>query len=248
MAAEYAFGIDPDRMVAVTVDVMRKYLRGDLTIPLVAALKGHQVARLILNVMDGRDVDMEDLWIPCFTVSANLTRAKMHVHTTGSVLRGILASSRAPGMYPPIVLNGDLHVDGGIVNNVPADVMKDFSKGARVIAINVSPQVDPTMIADYGLGVSGWRVLWDRLNRFAKKRLDVPTLPTILMRTITFGGGPRDPAVLGPADLYLCPPLEAFKLNEFHRGAEMAAVAHEFARSRAGAWQASYHETTVAVS
>lgn len=236
MAAEYSFGISPAEMVRVTVDVMRKYLRGDVTIPIVAFLKGDQVARLILDVMDGRDVDMEDLWIPCFTVSANLTRAKTHVHTTGSVLRSILASSRAPGMYPPIVLNGDLHVDGGIVDNVPAGVMKEFSKGARVVAINVSPQVDPTMIADYGLGVSGWRVLWNLVNRFAKKPFEVPTLPSILMRTITFGGGRPDANVLGPADLYVCPPLERFKINEFHRGAEMAEVTYAFARPLVTSW------------
>jgi CRP-like cAMP-binding protein/predicted acylesterase/phospholipase RssA len=244
MAAEYAFGLNPDQMLEVTVDVMRTYLRGDLTIPLVAFLKGDQVASLILAVMGGQDVDMEDLWLPCFTISANLTRAKMHVHTTGSVLKSILASGRAPGMYPPVVLNGDLHVDGGIVNNVPADVMKELSKGARVIAINVSPQVDPTMIADYGLGVSGWSVLWGRLNRFAKKRLEVPTLPSILMRTITFGGGSRATG-LGAADLYLCPPLETFKINEFHRGPEMADVAYAFALPRVTAWQAEYQKMLV---
>ena len=245
LAAEYAFGFPPQQIVDVTVGVMRKYLRGDLTIPLVAFLKGDQLARLILAVMGGHDAEMEDLWIPCFTVSANLTRARMHVHTTGSVLRSILASSRAPGMFPPIVLNGDLHVDGGIINNVPVDVMKEQSGGARVVAINVSPQVDPTMIADYGLGVSGWRVLWDRLNRFAKSRLDVPTLPTILMRTITFGGGPPDASVLGPADLYLCPPLETFKINEFHRGGEMAVVTYDFTLPLATAWQARYQQSVV---
>jgi predicted acylesterase/phospholipase RssA len=245
MAAEYAFGIGAQEMVDVTVDVMRKYLRGDITLPVVSILKGDQVARLILNVMGGRDMDMEDLWIPCFAVSANLTRAKMHVHTTGSVLRSILASSRAPGMYPPIVQNGELHVDGGIVNNVPADVMKEFSKGARVIAINVSPEHDPTMLADYGLGVSGWRVLWGRLNRFAKQRLDVPTLASILMRTITFGGGPPDAPMLSPTDLYLCPPLETFKITEYHRGAEMAAIAYDFALARVPAWRTEYQASTV---
>ncbi len=245
MAAEYAHGFDADGMLKVTVGVMRRYLRGDLTIPLVAFLKGDQVARRILAVMGDRDVDLEDLWLPCFCVSANLTRAKMHVHTSGSVLRSILASARAPGMYPPMVVNGDLHVDGGIVNNVPADVMKELSKGARVIAVNVSPQVDPTMIADYGLGVSGWRVLWDRLNPFSKKRLAVPTLPSILMRTITFGGGSRVATGLGPADLYLCPPLETFKINDFHRGGEMADVAYDFALPRLTAWQAEYQKMVV---
>jgi NTE family protein/lysophospholipid hydrolase len=245
MAAEYAYGINAEGMLETTVDVMRKYLRGDITIPMVAFLKGDQVARLILAVMGNCDCDLEDLWIPCFSVSANLTRGAMHVHTTGSTLKSILASSRAPGMYPPVVVNGDLHVDGGIVNNVPSDVMKEFSKGARVIAINVSPQVDPTMIADYGLGVSGWRLLWDRLNPFAKDRLAVPTLPSLLMRTMTFGTGARGAPRLGPADLLLGPPLETFKINEFHRGPEMADVAYAYALPRVTAWKAEYEKTLV---
>lgn len=245
MAAEYAFGIDADGMLKTTVEVMRNYLRGDITVPLVAFLKGDQVARLILAVMGGRDIDMEDLWLPCFAVSANLTRAAMHVHTTGSVLKSILASSRAPGMYPPVVVNGDLHIDGGIVNNVPSDVMKDLSKGARVIAVNVSPQVDPTMIADYGLGVSGWRVLWERLNPFTKHRLVVPTLPSLLMRTMTFGTSARVASGLGPVDLHLSPPLETFKINEFHRGPEMSELAYTYALPRVTAWQAEYQKTLV---
>ena len=119
MAVEYALGYDADKMVAVTCDVMRRCFRGELTIPVVAFLKGHRLHRVILAALDNAHVDMEDLWLPCFCVSANLTRSRMHVHSRGSVLTSILASSRAPGMYPPIVLNGDLLVDGGVVNNVP---------------------------------------------------------------------------------------------------------------------------------
>jgi hypothetical protein len=114
-----------------------------------------------------------------------------------------------------------------------------------VIAINVSPQDDPTMIADYGLGVSGWRVLLHRLNPFAKTSLAVPTLASILMRTMTFGGGPRIAPTMGSADLYLCPPLETFKINEFHRGPEMADVAYDFALPRLTAWQAEYEKMVV---
>jgi len=162
----------------------------------------------------------------------------MHVHTTGSVLMSILASSRAPGMYPPIVLNGDLLIDGGIVNNVPADVMRDLSNGARVIAVNVSPRVDETMTADYGFGISGWQVLLGRLNPFRKKKPATPNLLHILMRTVAFGAPSPLGTALGPADLDLSPPLEMFKINDFHRGPEIADTAYRFALPRVQAWKA----------
>lgn len=238
LAAEYAYGYGWQEMITITANVMRRCFRGELTMPMVAFLKGHQVARLILDVMDNHDVDIEDLWLPYFCVSANLTRAQMHVHTTGSVLMSILASSRAPGMYPPIVLNGDLLIDGGIVNNVPADVMRDLSNGARVIAVNVSPQVDETMTADYGFGISGWHVLLNRLNPFRKKRPAAPSLFHILMRTVAFGAPSPLGTGLGPEDLELSPPLETFKINDFHRGPEIAETAYRFALPRVKAWKA----------
>jgi predicted acylesterase/phospholipase RssA len=238
LAAEYAYGYDWEEMITITGNVMRQCFQGELTMPMVAILKGHQVARLILDVMGQHDLDIEDLWLPYFCVSTNLTRSQMHVHTTGSVLMSILASSRAPGMYPPIVLNGDLLIDGGIVNNVPADVMRDLSNGARVIAVNVSPRVDETMTADYGFGISGWQVLLGRLNPFRKKKPATPNLLHILMRTVAFGAPSPLGTALGPADLDLSPPLEMFKINDFHRGPEIADTAYRFALPRVQEWKA----------
>jgi len=158
-------------------------------------------------------------------------------------MRAVLASTRAPGVYPPIVLNGDLLVDGGIVNNVPVDVMKQFCKGGRVIAVDVSPVVDPTMTADYGFSVSGWGLLGNRLNPFSQRRARVLNMTSILMRAITFGDATRRGTELeAAADVYLKAPLETFKINDFKRGKEIAEATYAFALPRIRAWHGAVNQ------
>jgi predicted acylesterase/phospholipase RssA len=56
-----------------------------------------------------------------------------------NLAEAVLASSRAPGIFPPMVIEGELHVDGGLINNVPVDIMKPFSNHGFVIGVDVSP-------------------------------------------------------------------------------------------------------------
>ena len=59
--------------------------------------------------------------MPFLLRSANLNRSEMKVHTQGSLAKAIMATTRAPAIFPPIVYDGELRVDGGLLNNVPVD-------------------------------------------------------------------------------------------------------------------------------
>jgi NTE family protein len=80
---------------------------------------------------------IEDLWLPFFCVSCNLTKSVPIVHDRGELWKKIRASTSVPGIFPPVVLHGQLHLDGGIVNNLPVDLMKKFSS-----SINMSIAVE----------------------------------------------------------------------------------------------------------
>ena len=244
IGVQVAMGWTGDEIVTRMGKSILECFKGDFTIPIVSFLRGSQLARVILGYWSGKDINMEDLWVPFFTVSSNLTRACMQVSTRGSVLKSMLSSSRVPGMYPPVVWNGDLLVDGGFVNNVPIDVMKDFANGGRIIAVDVSPESDPAMTADYGMGVSGWSLLWGRLNPFAKQKVAVPGLASVLMRAIVLGDTSKKHAAL--ADLYLTPPLEQFKIGDFRRGDEVAAAAYRYALPVLAEWKAAHLTPTPA--
>lgn len=69
---------------------------------------------------------IEDLWIPFFCISTNLSRQCEYTHKTGEIWRAIRASSSLPAMVPPVVIDGELHLDGGLLNNLPVDVMRQM--------------------------------------------------------------------------------------------------------------------------
>ena len=80
-------------------------------------------------------IQIEDLWIPYFCISSNLANNSEVVHRSGTLWEKTRSSSSIPGVIPPMVLNGELHYDGGLLNNLPVDVMKQIvgTKG-KVVA------------------------------------------------------------------------------------------------------------------
>jgi lysophospholipid hydrolase len=204
---------------------------GDYTLPIVSFLSGRKISRAITSVAG--DLDIEDLWLPFFCVSASLTTAKMKVHTSGNAARSVIASSRAPGLFPPITWNGELLVDGGLVNMVPSDVMREFAGQGTVVSIDVSAPVRHEE-SDFGLWFSGWQALRRRLGLFSPSE-KTPGLVDLLMRTLEFG---RSPAarLSHLADAYLTLPLDNFRYRDFHRGQEIVEISYRFALEYFSKW------------
>lgn len=234
MAGGYAMGWSWEKLIRLVSAGGAAAFR-DLTIPLLSLLTGRKLARGLDPHF--QDLEIEDLRIPYFCISASLKHAVMNVHTRGSLLKAVLASSRAPGAFPPIYIENDLLVDGGLLNNVPVDVMKDLSNGGTVIAVDVSPTEEPLGVEDYGLALSGWRVLWQKISPFSVTKL--PTVFNVLMRIIAFSGVAGRDSAEQLSDLYLHPPLEQFKINDFKRGNEMAEAAYAFSRKPLQEWWAA---------
>ena len=59
-------------------------------------------------------------------------------------------------------------VDGGYVNNLPADVIKDKFGANTVIAVDVGAEISMTGAVDYGESLPGLKLLWQNLNPWAK--------------------------------------------------------------------------------
>jgi NTE family protein len=63
--------------------------------------------------------DLEDAEIPIEVVTTSLTDGRERWITRGPAVEAILASSAIPSMFPPVTIDGDVLIDGGVVNNVP---------------------------------------------------------------------------------------------------------------------------------
>jgi NTE family protein len=88
---------------------------------------------------------IEELPLPFAAVATDLNWGTRIVLDKGSVARAVHASSAIPGVFEPVLLDGKLLVDGGVVDNIPIDVAR--AKGADlVVAVDISQDVGNTRI------------------------------------------------------------------------------------------------------
>ncbi len=228
LAAEYALGWSLKRITEETGGNLSRFLF-DYTLPLTSLFAGRRLA-LGLKGLFG-DVHVEDMWLPFFCVSSNLTRARQKVHEQGLLWPAIQASNSAPGILPPVVMEGDLHVDGALLNNLPVDVMDRMCNGS-VIAVDVSPAVDLQEIAPYGNGLSGWRLLWHKLNPFMSP-LDMPGIQSILRRSGELASiSNQQMQIKQHADLYLRMPIDDFPQDNYKAVEDIVRTGYDYARER----------------
>lgn len=203
----------------------------DYTLPLVSLIAGRRFARLLKAAFG--ELRIEDLWLPYFCVSTNLTQATMMVHRRGLVRHGTRASGGLPGLLPPFICDGDVLIDGAWVNNLPMDIMRQLCGQGMVIAVDVSPPIDMAEIPEYGESLSGWRVFWHTLNPLAPP-LQLPNIVELTQRAAEIGGiyGHKKLLDLELADLYLRPPVEHYDLLGFDLLDEIAGLAYEYARDQ----------------
>ena len=107
-------------------------------------------------------------------------------------------------MLPPVPEGGDLLADGGVLNNLPIDVMRKLNPGGPVIAVDVLPPNGPRAKVDFGLGISGWQLALSRVLPW-RRSMPVPTLTGTIMRSMFVGSDGARAEMLrdGLADLYL---------------------------------------------
>jgi predicted acylesterase/phospholipase RssA/CRP-like cAMP-binding protein len=211
----------------------------DPTLPVVALLAGRRIRAKLERVFG--DIAIEDLALPYLCVSTNLSRAAQAVHNRGPLVRAIRASIALPGVLPPVSVGEDLHVDGGLVNNLPIDVMAAKPEIGAVLAVDVSAEVEMRAPAGRELDVSGWRVLWERMHP-GTARSEVPSIMSLLTRSALVASvyWTRERHTAEAASLYLRIPTADMRLLAFDRIDEIAARGYEAARDPIRDWASAH--------
>jgi predicted acylesterase/phospholipase RssA/CRP-like cAMP-binding protein len=231
IAGGVALDLDDDLMIALAERSFHHLL--DYTVPVVALLKGERISKNIDANFGGWDI--EDLWLPYYCVSTNLTRSRLEVHRRGSAAQAIRASVAIPGVLPPVPVDGDLLVDGGVLNNMPAEMMRLDSTIGTVIAVDVAPQQGPRARTDFGTSVSGFRALRSTVRRAPS---EYPSVSSVLLRSMLTGAVHNQERTLrdGVVDLLLQMHLPGVGLLEFERVHEVAAVGFTDSIGRISEW------------
>jgi lysophospholipid hydrolase len=144
-----------------------------------------------------------------------LQKQKEVIHTKGLLWKYVRASMSLTGYLPPIAEDGQLLVDGGYMNAVPADVMR-YKMGARVvIAVDVAGELERDHYM-WGNHVSGWWVLWNSLNPFSKT-VKVPSMGDISDMLIWVSSDKHRRSSEHFCDLFLVPPVGDYGTLEYDK-------------------------------
>uniref|UniRef100_A0A8D0CXS3 lysophospholipase n=1 Tax=Sander lucioperca TaxID=283035 RepID=A0A8D0CXS3_SANLU len=212
--------------------VFKKVL--DLTYPITSMFSGASFNSSLSNVFKSKQI--EDLRIPYFNITTDITASAMRVHTDGSLWRYVRASMSLSGYLPPLCdpKDGHLLMDGGYINNLPADVAR--SMGAKVvIAIDVGSR-DETNLTNYGDSLSGWWLLWKRLNPLAEK-VKVLNMAEIQTR-LAYVCCVRQLESVKSSDYceYIRPPIDRYGTLEFGKFDEIAEVGYQHGKTVFDVW------------
>ena len=193
----------------------------DYTLPLIALVRGKKVSTLLRENFG--DVRIEELPKPFFCVSSDLTTGRIHEHRSGALWRALRASVALPGILPPVTHHGHLLVDGGVMNNLPVDVMRQRESGP-IIASDVTGEIDLQVRDDKYGERPFWWLLWQRMR-------GTPSIVSILMRSGTVGSEAQRRIVREQADYLFEPPLPDIGLRDWRSFDRAIAEGYEHAQA-----------------
>jgi NTE family protein len=208
----YACGLDPDYLVNCFVtDLRPSWLfrclpHGDQWNLLYRYRRGLFDPMLRKYLGDTR---VEQLIVPMHAITVDLISGKAVVRDSGDAVHGVVESINIPILSKPINRHGKALVDGGLIDNVPADVLA--TKGCNfVIAVSVTAKME---------------------LEFASNRPDTPTdqmrsasVIQTLLRSYLVQNHSVNSIGVQSADFVIEPDVTRFELSEFTRADEMAAV------------------------
>jgi len=234
IGAGYAMGLTPDEIIVQNKDLFRRHNPfKEYTLPIMSVLGSTKLDSLFKEAFGA--ILIEDLWINYFCVSSNLTTARERIHKDGALWKASRASMSLPGVLVPVVEDRNLLVDGGVVNNLPGDIMKSMLRGT-VITVDVAPKRDIELDDVTDSFPSPWKVLRSRINPFVKS-LSPPSLLQIMGRSTMLASIYNLQKVSAESRYHLIPPVQEFGMLETDRASEIAAVGYQYAREIVETWQ-----------
>ena len=233
IGAQLAKQIDPDDVLQETLRICKS--GEQFTLPVVSLMRGAKFNRELGKLFQNNRI--EDLWRRFFCVSCNLSEAELVIHDKGFLADAVLASNSAPGLLPPKYDARGLLVDGGLLNNVPFDVMLRYNEGGLTLVVDVDPKQDLLAKTPYQSGLSGWQILVNKLSPFHEK-MQIPNIMDIIMRSVSIGGlaNQQHQDIKRRADLYLDPPVADIPIMSYGKAQAVAKIGYDYACPRLERW------------
>lgn len=160
------------------------------------------ISRLTLHLAD--KTDFQQLHIPFFAVATDVETGEEVVLDSGHLPQAVLASSAIPTVFSPVLVNGRLLTDGGVVNNFPVEEMR--RRGANFI---IGVDVQDSLVGREEL-FSVLEILTQINNMRTVKDMESKVEQT---------------------DLYIAPSIKPYSVMSFDRGRQIISSGEEAAQN-----------------
>jgi len=190
----------------IPAPVILKGKANDLKLPN-ALSSGHEIGLLFdrVTLPYAGVSNFDDLPIPFRTVGTDMVNGNSVILKSGSLSRSLRATMSIPGVFSPVEVDGKILADGGLVNNIPTDVVK--AMGADIIiVVNIETQ------------------LGDRES--------LRSLPDFLAQTINIATLDNSRRSLRQADFIIAPDLEKYTLADFTASQKIIALGYQGAQQK----------------
>ncbi len=188
----------------------------DIALPLLAMTHGVKVSERLAEHFG--EVCIADLWLPFFCVSSNLTTGAYQLHRRGVLRKALRATISLPGVLPPATDGVNVLVDGAVMKNFPADLMRAAQLGP-IIGVDVSGARSITA-DDVARPSSVWRWIWSGQWRKG------PPIVSLLMRAATVSTGRDLIAARQATDVLVQPDVAEVEIRDWSAYDEAVAAGY----------------------
>jgi NTE family protein len=153
------------------------------------------------------DWDICDVRLPFFCMSSDLTRGLPVLHDRGSLVEALRASIALPGILPPVQVGDSVLVDGGVMCNLPAEMMRGIHAGP-IVAVDVS--IDSGLFPR-DIAVPKSLMKWAYSGEWRKG----PPIVSLLLRSATVTAHRDLVAARKAADVLIVPKLDGVEIRNW---------------------------------
>jgi len=177
----------------------------DIALPLLAMTHGVKVGERLQRHFG--ETQIADLWLPFFCLSSNLTTGAYQLHKRGSLRHSLRATIALPGVLPPATDGQNVLVDGAVIKNFPADIMRAAHLGP-IVGVDVTTSRSITA-DDVARPSSVWRWIWSGQWRLG------PPIVSLLMRAATISTGRDLAAAREATDVLIQPDVSSIEIRDW---------------------------------
>ena len=189
--------------------LMNKHVRGNIMNELPSAyVNNSSLINLFNDLCIGyqEEMDFNDLPIPFACVATDLITGEEVVIRSGNVPNAIRASMAIPGVFAPVVMDDKVLVDGGLVNNFPADVLREMGADI-IIGVEITPD-----------------------KRFTPE--DLKSLPQVMARLLTNTTSSKRADNRKMCDVHMIPDISGYGMLSFNAAAIDTLVRRGYAKAQ----------------